>query len=174
MAREGSLGDAQQDTLGDGGGAAFHDGFPVGFLKAEDIHEGAGQQIGISAVFHANLAQHLADNDFDVLVAHANALQAVDGENFLQQVFLDGLHAEDTEQVMGIDGAFSQLIAGLHMIAYADLQAGTVGNLISLGVLGILIGGDDQFAACRRSQPGWRHASACGPRTVPQRGEDPG
>ena len=82
-----------------------------------------------------------------MLVAHADALEAVDGEDFLQQVFLDGLHTEDTEQVMRIDGTFSQFIAGFHMIAFGNLQTGTVSDLIGLGVLGILVGGDDQFAA---------------------------
>ena len=45
-----------------------------------------------------------------MLIAHANALEAVDGEDFLQKVFLYGLDAKDAEQVMGIDGAFGQLI----------------------------------------------------------------
>lgn len=40
------------------------------------------------------------DDDLDVLVADADALEAVNHQNFLEQVFLNGLHAENAQQIV--------------------------------------------------------------------------
>ena len=70
-----------------------------------------------------DLAQHLAHDDLDVLVGDFHALTAVDGLNFLHQVVLHGLHAQNAQQIVGVDGAFDQLVAGLHVLAVLHLQA---------------------------------------------------
>ena len=77
--------------------------FFVLLLEVEDIHHRAGQQAGVARVLDANLAQHLTDDDLDVLVADADALEAVNHQNFLEQVFLNGLHAENAQQIVRVD-----------------------------------------------------------------------
>ena len=127
---EGGLGDAQQHGPGRGGGAAFGDGLFVQGLEFEAVHHGAGQQAGAAGVLHPDLLQHLPHHDLDVLVVDVHALQAVDPFNFAQQIHLDAADALDGQQVVRIDGAFGDLVAGFHGLALDDLEGGAVGALV--------------------------------------------
>ena len=129
------LGDTQQHALGDGGMAALEDGLVVGFLKAVDIHQGAGQQRGIAAVLYANLAQHLLDDDLDVLVGDVHALLPVHAQDLAQEVVLHGLDAQDAQQVVGVDGALDKLLPGFDVLAVLHFEAAAVVDLVDLGFL---------------------------------------
>ena len=47
----------------------------------------------------AHLAQHLADDDLDVLIVDLNALAAVGVLHFLEQIFLNALHAHESRRI---------------------------------------------------------------------------
>ena len=68
----------------------------------------------------AHLAQHLADDDFDVLVVDRHALQAINFLHFVDQVLLQFLRAADVENFVRVNRAFGQLLAFLHEIALED------------------------------------------------------
>ena len=86
-------------------------------LEAEYVHQFARQHLGIARLLDLHLAQHLADDDLDVLVGNVNALQAVNDLHFLEQIVLHALDAFDLQDVVRVDGAFGQLVAGLDQFA---------------------------------------------------------
>ena len=67
-----------------------------------------------------------------MLVADVNALEAVDTLDLLQQIVLDCADALDLEQIVRVDTAFRQLIAGFDAHAVDDLDTGTVRDRIFL------------------------------------------
>ena len=71
---EGGLGDTQKGGLADGRALAFLAHALVGFLVdvAGDLL--AVEEVGVTRVFDAVLAEHLADDDLDVLVVDLDAL----------------------------------------------------------------------------------------------------
>ena len=80
-----------------------------------------GSMVGIAGILHAHLAQHLPDDNLDVLVGNTNALETVNGLHLLEQVILHALDALDLQNIVGVERAFGQLVAGLH-IARPDLH----------------------------------------------------
>ena len=63
----------------------------------------------------AHLAQHLAHDDFDVLVVDRHALQPINFLHFVDQMLLQFLRAADVENFVRVDRAFGQLLALLHV-----------------------------------------------------------
>ncbi len=63
----------------------------VGLIEAEDVHQRAGQQVGVVGLLDLDLAQHLTHDDLDVLVGDFDTLTAVDRLDFLDEVVLYGL-----------------------------------------------------------------------------------
>ena len=151
-------------------------------LHLQDVGHGAGQQAGVVGVLHPDLAHHLAHDDLDVLIVDVHALLAVHLQDLLDQVVVHGGGAADPQHVVGVQGAVLQLFALFDDVAVTDLQAG-VGHGIGAGVA--VVGGDDDVQQTALGglleadlaadlRPGWPSSWACGPRTVPPRGEDPG
>src|SRR5213079_1512920 len=84
--REGRFGDAEEERdsvrrLA----AAVHDLFVL-FHEAETIDLLIDEEIGIADARHANAAQHLTADDFDVLVVDLHRLRAVDLLDLVDQV----------------------------------------------------------------------------------------
>ena len=95
-----------------------------------------------------HLAQHLADDDLDVLVVDFHALDAIDGLHFVDQVLLEFLGAAGFEQIFRRHGAFGDLVAAFHDVAIGDDDVlahrdQVVDLLAGFGV------GDDDAASCR-------------------------
>ena len=67
--------------------------FSLACFEAEDVDKAAGQHIGVARVLDLDLAEHLADDDLDVLIGDRHALQAVDDLHFAKQIALDALDA---------------------------------------------------------------------------------
>ena len=80
----------------------------------------APEERGVAGFGDAHLAEHLADDDFDVLVVNRHALQAINFLHFVDEVFLQFLRSADVENFVRIDRAFGQLLAFLHEIALED------------------------------------------------------
>ena len=87
-----------------------------------------GQLLGVAGLVDAHLAQHLADDDLDVLVVDGHALAAVDALDLLDEVALDRLAAAGLEVLLGVDGAVGDGVAGADLLAVLDQQLGVVGD----------------------------------------------
>ena len=68
------LGHAQQHRLGRGGLAALGDDAVVDLLEVELVDELERQLLRVARLIDAHLAQHLANDDLDVLVVDRHAL----------------------------------------------------------------------------------------------------
>src|SRR5579884_2821764 len=112
------FGDAQQDRNGFGGFTAFLDDSFVFLLEIELVHLVAPEQRSVAGVGDFHLAQHLAYDDLDVFVVNLDALEAIDLLHFVDQMFLQFLRAADLQDFVRHDGAFGQLLAFLHVIAF--------------------------------------------------------
>ena len=75
---------------------------------------------GVAGIGDLHLAQHLADDDLDVLVVDFDALEAVNLLHLVDEVLLQVLRAADIEDFVRDDGAFGELLALLHEVALED------------------------------------------------------
>ncbi len=117
---ERGLGDAEQHGHGFGGLAALLVDALVFLLEGEAVDLVAPEERGVAGLGDLHLAQHLADDDLDVLVGDLHALEAVDFLHFVDQVLLERLRPEDIEDVVRRHGAFGELLAFLHDVALED------------------------------------------------------
>ena len=97
------FGDAEQLTLCGCGNTAHRNNAVVRLFELEDIDKLAGQQIRVARIFDLNLAEHLANDNFDVLIGNFNALAAVNSLNFAEHISLNALDALDFEDIMRVD-----------------------------------------------------------------------
>ena len=87
----------------------------VGFVERRRFDQLTREQARVAAVDDLHLAQHRAHDDFDVLVVDVDALRAVDLLHFLHQVVLQRGLALDPQDVVRVERAFVELVAGLDL-----------------------------------------------------------
>ena len=103
------------------GGLAAHLLDALVFLfEVELVNLFAPEELGVARLGDADLAQHLADDDFDVLVVDGHALQAIDLLHFVDEMLLQFLRAANVEDFVRVNRAFGQLLAFLDEIALED------------------------------------------------------
>ncbi len=127
---ERGLGHAQQDGLGRGGLAALGQDAVVLGLEVQPVDELGRQEVDVARLVDAHLAQHLPDDDLDVLVVDRDALAPVDLLDFLDQVALDGVLAPRLEVLLRVDGTVRDAVAGPDLLAVLDEQLGVVGDRV--------------------------------------------
>ena len=98
-----------------------------------------GSCSAVARLVDAHLAQHLPDDDLDVLVVDGHALAAVHALDFLDEVALHGIAAARLEVLLRVDRAVGDRITGADRLAVLDQQLGVVRD----GVLAL----DDVLAA---------------------------
>ena len=108
--------------------------------------------VGIAVFLDAHLAQHLTDDDLDVLIADVNALHTVSREHFQRDVRLHTLDALDLEDVVGVDRTLDQRISRRHALTLGNGQTCAVIDRIGHGLA--VIAGDSDFALVLVSDPG--------------------
>ena len=94
-------GDAQQDRSGGRGLSAF--GQDLGVPLLVDCCRSTvspGSKLGVSRIVDLHLAQHLGDDQLDVLVVNRHALGAIDLLHLVDEVALDGVPALDSENLL--------------------------------------------------------------------------
>src|ERR1039458_5411608 len=111
------LGDAQQHGRGFRRFAALFLDDWVFLLEVELFNLLAPEELGVAGLGNAHLAEHLAHDDFDVLVVDGHTLQAINFLHFADQVFLQFLRAADIEDFVRVHRAFGHLLAFLHKVA---------------------------------------------------------
>jgi len=139
--------DAEQDRRAGGESESLFPGVDarldrlVGILELVDVDGGAGEQIGAAGILDADLAHHLADNDFDVLVVDIDALLTVHLLDFLHQIVAHAraaelvvVHAADAEHIVRAERTAGQLLSLFDMVAVLHDDAGANGDLIHTGL----------------------------------------
>ena len=104
----------------------------VDLAESELVDDRAGQQARIAHGLDFHLAQHLRDDDLDVLVVDVHALAAVDRLHLADQVVLHRLDAADAQDVVRHQRAVHQRVAGADVVAGVDARVGGVGHLVLL------------------------------------------
>ena len=90
--------------------------------EAEPVDLLVEQELGVADVLDLHPAQHLADDHFDVLVVDVHALQAVDLLDLVDQVLLQLLLAEHVQDVVRVERAVHQRLAGAHALAFLHVD----------------------------------------------------
>src|SRR5215475_2217523 len=122
LGRERGLGDAEQQRFGRRGLAVFvlDAGVLVGEAEAVDLL--FEQEVGVADVLDPHPAQHLADDHLDVFVVDVHALKPVDLLDCVDQVALQRLHALHGQDVVRVERAVHQRLAGAHAVALLDVD----------------------------------------------------
>ena len=136
------LGHAEQDGLGRRRLAALGQDPVVVLLEVEPVDELGRQQVDVARLVDADLAEHLPDDDLDVLVVDRHALAPVDLLDFLDQVALDGVLAPGVEVLLRVDRAVGDRVAGPDLLAVLDEELGVVGDRVL--ALDDVLGPDDE------------------------------
>ena len=100
----------------------------VELLELEPVDQLERQLLRVARLVDAHLAQHLPDDDLDVLVVDGHALAAVNALDFLDEIALDGIAAARLEVLLRVDGPVGDRIAGTDQLAVLDEQLGVVGD----------------------------------------------
>ena len=77
----------------------------------------APEELSVAGFGDADLAEHLAHDDLDVLVVDRHTLQTINFLHFVDQVFLQLLRAADVEDFVRVHRTFGQLLTFLHEVA---------------------------------------------------------
>ena len=94
-----------------------------------DLSLFAGQELSaVTRIQDLALAQHLADDHFNVLVVDLHALQTVHILHFLDNVVGHGVDTAQTQDVMRGFRTFGDHFALLHLLALTDVQVTRQGN----------------------------------------------
>src|SRR5438874_1908447 len=89
-------------------------------LEIEPIDLITPEQRRVAWISDLHLAQHLAHDDFDMLVVNFDTLESINFLHFVDQVLLQILWSADFQDFMRNNRTFSQLLAFLHEVALKD------------------------------------------------------
>src|SRR5271168_4125711 len=137
VGRKRRLGDTQEQRAARCGAATVGDDPVVLFAEAELVHLFFEKERGVSDVFDFDPAHHLPRNGFDVLVVDVHALEAVNLLNGVHQVRLRELFAQHGQQVVQVERAVDQSLAGLDVVAFLDVDVHAARNRVFLGGLAV-------------------------------------
>ena len=115
--------------------------------ELELVDDRAGQKAGVADRFDADLAEHLGDDDLEVLVVDLDTLRPVDVLDLAEQVALDGLLARDPEDVVRDQRPFDQGVAGADAVAAVDAEVLAVGDEVLALDAALVLDDDGALAA---------------------------
>ena len=78
-----------------------------------------------------------------MLITDINTLQTVYTLYFTKHVILYRTDSLDFQQVMRVNTTFCQFVAGFQYLSVHNLDSGTIGDQISFGLTGFIIGNDN-------------------------------
>ena len=131
LGRERRLRDAEEQRLRDRRAAAALDA-RLWFSLLEDVLLDllVDEEVRVADVLDAHAAQHLANDDLDVLVVDGDALQPVDLLDLVDQVRRELLLALDAKDVVRVRRAVHERLAGAHAIARLHLDVLALGDQV--------------------------------------------
>ena len=139
---EGGLGDAEQDRFGDRRAFAGEERLLVLIGEAIDRDLVAWEQRGVATIDDNDFAEHLADDDLQVLIGDADLLGGVDLLDLFDHVDFDFLDVAHIQEFFRVDRAFGDLGAVLDFIADLDAETRAIGGGVE-DFLVIVLDGDD-------------------------------
>src|SRR5271157_4933386 len=147
---ERGLGDSKEDGLGLGRLSARLLYPAVVRKERRAVHLLAPEVLAVARVGDPDLAQHLADDDLDVLVVDGDALQAVDLLDLADQELVERGRPEDLQDLVRVRGALGEVLALVDHVArlHDDVLAG--GDQVLLLLLGLLVLDDELALAADR------------------------
>src|SRR3954452_12983713 len=135
------LGDAEDDLGVHRGLAALGLDAVVDPAELVPVHELARQQVRVALLLDPHLLEHLAHDQLDVLVVDVHALRLVDLLHLLDEVHLGRGAAAELEQLVRVQRALVELLAGLDDLALAHVQARPARERVAV-LLARLVGDD--------------------------------
>ena len=119
------LGDAKDERLADSWALASEDRFGVFSGEAVDGDASSWKHSSITTIDDDNLAEHLTDDDFEVLIGDVDTLGAIDLLDFLEHVDFEFLDVGIVKQLLRVDGTFGDLATTFDIIAdfHAEVRA---------------------------------------------------
>src|SRR5438132_156113 len=151
VGRERGLGDAEQERLERGRLLALLDHALVLLEHQQAVHVLALEERGVARILDAHLLQHLTDDDLDVLVVDADALEAVDLLDLVHQVLLHLLDALDPQDVVRVDRALGEAVACAHRTPLLHVAQLALRDLVLAHVAVVAL--DEQLAHAARDAP---------------------
>ena len=122
LRRERGLRDAEEERLGDAGLAAALDHALVLALEDVLLDLLVDEEVRVADVLDAHAAQHLTNDDLDVLVVDGDALQAVDLLDLVDEVRRELLLALDAKDVVRVRRPVLQRLARADAVARLDVD----------------------------------------------------
>ena len=119
----------------------------VDVLELEAVDQLERQLLAVARLVDADLAEHLPDDDLDVLVVDRHALAAVDLLDLLDEVALDRVPPAGLEVLLRVDRTVGDGVAGTDLLAVLDQQLGVVRDDVL--ALDDVLGPDDEAVARR-------------------------
>src|SRR5216683_2793374 len=138
IGRERGLGDTEEERTARCGAAAIGDDAIVLLAEAELVHLLLEKERGVAHVLDLDPAHHLARDGLDVLVVDVDALETVNLLNGVDQVRLREFFAEDGKQVVEVERAIDEGLAGFDVVAFLNVDVHASGDGVFLGGLTIL------------------------------------
>src|SRR5262245_10618010 len=138
VGRQRGLGDPHQDRPAGSRRTAFGHHPAVLLLEPGPLDQLAGQQLGVAGLDDRHPAQHLPDDDLDVLVVDRHTLGPVHLLDLGHQVDLHGPLAEHPEHVVRVDRAGDQLLADRDVVPVVHEQPDPLGHRVRL-LLGAVV-----------------------------------
>src|SRR5580704_7412655 len=145
---ERGFGDAQEQRPACSRASTLRNHALVLFGEAEFVDLLFQQELGIADIFHFAPTHHLANDHFDVLVADVYALEPVDFLDFIDQVRLQLLFAKHGQDVVRVERAVHQRLAGLDALAFLHVDVNAARNRVFL--FGAVVGDDVNLALAFR------------------------
>src|SRR6056297_1899314 len=146
LGRQRGLGDAQKDTLEYRRTQSVAVELPVFLDHVYRVELLALQELAVARVENFDLAQHLPDDDLDVLVVDLHALEPIDVLDFLHQVIGQRLDAQQAKNVVRIELAVDDGFALLHVLAFEHLDLTPLRNQIFVRIA-LLVGNHQALLA---------------------------
>src|SRR5919108_793724 len=137
------LGDPHELRTTGGRVTALLDHTTVLGLELRALDQLTGQQLGVAGLDDRHAAEHLPDDDLDVLVVDRHTLRVVHLLDLADQVDLDGTLAQDAQHVVRVGGTHGELLAHLDVLALADQESGALRDRVRRLVAAVVRGDDD-------------------------------
>src|SRR5574337_1265596 len=90
----------------------------------------ANQEIRVANRLDPDTLEHLADNDFNMLIVNLNTLKPVDLLDFIHEILLELLFAQHIQNVVGINRAVHERFTGLNFVSVQHIDVTPSGNQI--------------------------------------------
>ena len=94
-----------------------------------------------------DLTQHLADDDFDVLIIDGHVLSAVHRLDFTEQVLLQGFFTADAQEILRHQSTVHQGVTGAHAVALVHAVVLTLRDAVFDFGAGVTTDDDGTLAA---------------------------